>query len=426
MSNSPQLKGMAYVFVISALALAAPPDNALAAEENGSIWEAFEFEGSLEVTYEREQNFDLDNDRPDDVDLLPSELALEFTFEPNEYFEAKFQPTLTRDFELHEEGDGKERETELLIEEAYVTLTDPDYGLSLRVGRQSFEDHRQWLYDEELDAVRAFLRQSGLFLEFSIGRQSFFDEDLLNNVQEESVTNYILYGGYELTDDITVGAYEFVRHNNDVDGEDFTFFGLYSAGTIFDRLTYWIDAAHVRGSDDDNRVRGYGVDVLGAYSFDLPLSPYLILGYAFGSGDADPDDGRDGSFRQTGLQDNEAEVGGLTPYKYYGEAFDPELSNMSIFTAGLGIAPFEGASLSVIYHHYRQDKAIDDLQDSALDADPNGRSRRLGNEIDLVFGIGEEGDFQVRGFLGYFMPGSAFGSEADNALFANFEISYDF
>ena len=426
MTDRLRLKDMALGIVISAYVLAALPDNAAAAEANGSIFEAFEFEGSLEVSYERQQNFDLDSSRADDVDLLPAELALEITFEPNQYFEAKFQPTLTRDFKLHEEGRGEDRETELLIEEAYVTLTDPDHGLSLRVGRQSFEDHRQWLYDEELDAVRGFLRQSGLFLEFSIGRQSLFDEDLLNNVQEESVTNYILYGGYDLTEDVTVGAYEIVRQNNDVDGDNLVFFGLYSSGTIDDRLTYWIDAAHVRGHEDDSKLRGYGIDVLGSYRFDLPLSPHIILGYAFGSGDTDPEDGGDGTFRQTGLQDNEAKVGGLTPFAYYGEAFDPELSNMSIFTAGLGIRPSEGTSLNLIYHHYRQDKATDELRDSAFDAEPNGRSRRLGNEIDLVFGFGETEDVRVRGFLGYFMPGRAFGGGADNALFANLEVSYEF
>ncbi len=131
-------------------------------------------------------------------------------------------------------------------------------------------------------------------------------------------------------------------------------------------------------------------------------------------------------FRQTGLQDNEAKVGGRTPFAYYGEAFDPELSNMSIFTAGLGIRPTEGTSLNLIYHHYRQDKAIDELRDSAFDAEPNGRSRRLGNEIDLVFGVGEDEDFRGPCLLGYFMPGRAFGGGADNALFANFEVSYEF
>ena len=155
-------------------------------------------------------------------------------------------------------------------------------------------------------------------------------------------------------------------------------------------------------------------------------SPHLILGYAFGSGDSDPDDDRDRAFRQTGLQGNETEVGGLTPFRYYGEAFDPELSNLSIFTAGLGARPTAELSADLVYHYYLQDHAADELRDSALDAEPTGQSRRLGSEIDLVLGFEEEGDFRIRGFLGYFMPGRAFADGADAALFARIEAQYEF
>jgi len=79
-----------------------------------------------------------------------------------------------------------------------------------------------------------------------------------------------------------------------------------------------------------------------------------------------------------------------------------------------------------VYHHYRQDEAFDELRDSRFDAEPNGESKDLGDEIDLVLGYqGEEG-FEVRGFLGYFMPGRAFGSGADDAFFARIEVIYEF
>ena len=184
--------------------------------------------------------------------------------------------------------------------------------------------------------------------------------------------------------------------------------------------------AHVRGREDGSDLRGYGIDLLGAYHFEASLSPHLILGYAFGSGDSDPDDDRDGAFRQTGLQGNETEVGGLTPFRYYGEAFDPELSNLSIFTAGFGVRPTAELSADLVYHYYLQDHAADELRDSALDAEPTGRSKRLGSEIDLVLGFEEEGEFRIRGFLGYFMPGRAFADGADPALFARIEAQYEF
>ena len=395
-------------------------------EKPESILQSLEFGGSLELAYERQQNFDLDSAEGDDVDLLPLELQLEVVFNPNDYIEAYFLGTLTRQFELSEEGEGEVRNTELFVEEAYVTLTDPDHGLSLQVGRQSFEDDRQWLYDAELDAVRGIYRASNFSIELSASRKALVSEDLLNTVDVEPVNNYILYGAYELNEEITVGAYGIVSDHGGRERDRPVFLGLYSTGTIGDRLTYWLDAAHVRGREEGRRLRGYGVDFLGAYHFDAPFSPYLILGYAFGSGDSDPDDDRDGAFRQTGLQGNEAEVGGLTPFRYYGEAFDPELSNMSIFTAGLGARPSQGLSVDLVFHYYLQDEASEELRDSALGAEPTGRSRRLGSEIDLVLGYEEIEDLHIRGFLGYFISGRAFRAGADDALFARIEVQYEF
>jgi hypothetical protein len=40
------------------------------------------------------------------------------------------------------------------VQEAFVRVRGFPAGLSVQIGRQRFEDERQWLYDEELDAVR--------------------------------------------------------------------------------------------------------------------------------------------------------------------------------------------------------------------------------------------------------------------------------
>ena len=386
--------------------------------------ELFEFGGHIELVYERLQNFDLDSGNGDDLDLLPVELELGVLFSPNDHFEAYLQSKLTRTLVLRDDGEDEVRDSELLVEEAYVIVTEPDWGLSLQVGRQSFEDRRQWLYDAELDAVRALYRAQNLAVELSASREGLVDKDLLNSEEEESIDNYTLYGTYELGEHVTIGAYGILR---DPGGRDRpVFLGLQSFGTLGERLSYWLDAAHVRGQEDGSDLRGYGFDVLGSYRLNAPLSPHVILGYAFGSGDSDPDDDRDGAFRQTGLQGNETEVGGLTPFSYYGEAFDPELSNMSIFTFGLGARPTTEVSADLVYHYYVQNEASEELRDSALDAEPTGESRRLGGEIDLVLGFEEEGEFRIRGFLGYFMPGRAFKAGADNAFFVRLEAQYEF
>lgn len=98
---------------------------------------------------------------------------------------------------------------------------------------------------------------------------------------------------------------------------------------------------------------------------------------------------------------------------------------MSIFTAGIGIKPTEDSSVDLVYHYYLQHKASEDLRNVAIDADPTGRSRSLGSEIDLIIGYEEFEDIELALALGYFIPGDAF-SESDNAFFARLEIQYNF
>ncbi len=416
------------IVLSAALAAAVQAAPARGAPEEGgeSLLDSLEFGGHVELATEHQRNFDLDRAEDDDVALVPVELQLGLLFDPNDYFEAYLQATLTKQFVLREEGEDEDRNTELTLEEAYVTVRQPDWGLSLQVGRQSFEDERQWLYDAELDGVRGAYRTSEFSLELSASREAQIAQDFLNTVDEENINTYVLYGAYELLEAVTLSAYGLVNDFRGNGGDQEVFFGLQSFGTIGERLSYWLDAAHVRGDEAGRDLRGYGLDLLAAYRFDAPLSPHLILGYAFGSGDSDPDDDTDGAFRQTGLQGNETEVGGLTAFRYYGEAFDPELSNMSIFTAGLGARPREGLSLDLVYHYYLQDEAADELRETGVDAEPTGRSRRLGSEIDLVFGLEEIEDVRISAFIGYFMPGRAFEPGADDALFARIEFEYEF
>ena len=249
---------------------------------------------------------------------------------------------------------------------------------------------------------------------------------MLDSVNEEPVNTYILNGSHHPFQDVTVGAYGIVNDHQAGERDRPIFLGLYSTARIGDRLSYWFDGAFLRGRAGGSKLRGYGFDLLGVYRWDGRYSPRLILGYAFGSGDSKPDDDRDTAFRQTGLQGNEFAVGGLTSFRYYGEAFDPELANMSIFTAGIGAGTAEGFSLDLVYHAFRQIEKSDELRDSALDAEPTGQSRQLCSEIDIVVGFEDSEDFQVRGFLGYFMAGRAFGAGADDALFARIEFEYSF
>jgi alginate production protein len=165
----------------------------------------------------------------------------------------------------------------------------------------------------------------------------------------------------------------------------------------------------VGGRDGSKRIRGWAVDLGGTYEFQVGPKPALTLGFAFGSGDRNPDDGTDGGFRQTGLQDNESDFGGAADFKYYGEVLDPELSNLAILTAGIGIRPSEKFSMDLVYHYYLQHQAAPALRNAGIDAEPSGRSRRLGSGVDLVVGFqGIWDHLDARLGVGYFVPGAAF------------------
>lgn len=197
---------------------------------------------------------------------------------------------------------------------------------------------------------------------------------------------------------------------------------------VGENLEFWLDFAQVRGRSGAQKIRGLGGDVGATYEFGLPLEPSLTLGYAASSGDADPDDGIDRNFRQTGLQDNEGRFNGVAKFQYYGEVFDPELSNLKILTGAIGIRPSKRTSIDLVYHRYTQHRATGSLRDSALDADPTGLSRRLGKEVDLIFGYRKREGRRASGLMtvGYFQPGAAFGNEAKKAFFARFEIKFEF
>ena len=173
-----------------------------------------------------------------------------------------------------------------------------------------------------------------------------------------------------------------------------------------------------------------GFDLGSTYVFEVPLEPSITLGYAFGTGDRNLDDGKDKNFRQTGLQANEGDFNGVTDFNYYGELFDPELSNLSIFTIGAGIIPIEEkCSIDLVYHYYLQNEASDSLRDVGIDAEPDGQSKSLGSEIDLIIGYVNEGSksiFELAFVLGYFIPGKAFPSDAENSFLAKLVVQVEF
>ena len=217
-----------------------------------------------------------------------------------------------------------------------------------------------------------------------------------------------------------MGVYALHR---EVDSEEFT---THMGGRLYgawlrDQWS-WAELAVVRGEEGVDR-EGQAFDIGTSWApQDGALEGLsLTLGYALGSGDDDLSDGDDRSFRQTGLHDNNGKFNGVTSFRYYGELFDPELSNLGILIVGLGLRPGPRSSIDLVYHHYQQQVAVDTLLNTELRRRPNGSDTDLGWGLDLVYGNRSWGNWSLELIGSYFEPGDAF-DDADPAWGAKFQL----
>jgi alginate production protein len=106
----------------------------------------------------------------------------------------------------------------------------------------------------------------------------------------------------------------------------------------------------------------------------------------------------------------------------FGEALDPDLSNVGIVTVGVGVRPSANFSLDVVWHKYRLHKLADEIRNSQITAQmaqvDSHLSKAVGEAVDIV--IGMRNVFGVRRLgldfrFGWFFPGQAYlGDEGTN------------
>jgi alginate production protein len=374
--------------------------------------------------YQSEIDFDLDELTPDNLHIFQPSLSLAFSYTPTEYL--KFFVNIEPSFEIFDDEENKKQNQEKVnLKQAFVSLTNIVEGTKLKIGRQRIKDNREWILDEELDSIRLSYTYSQFGFDAFVGENKA--KDLTDsNDKDDKVTNYFAEIKFALNDDNEVGAYVFARDDRSYENENPMFFGLHINGSPWNRWEYWANLAHVRGSSSSSKIRGIGLDFGFTHVLDVSYKPAFTFGYAYGSGDSNPSDGEDNNFRQTGLQDNNDKFSGVARLKYYGELVDPELSNLHIFTGGIGVRPTKKTSVDLVYHYYTQDESSSVIRDSNIDEKANGIQKDIGQEIDLVAAYRSRKHLTTSLVLGYFNPGKAFSSLADNAFFTEVKIQYDF
>ncbi len=368
-----------------------------------------------DVNYNSRRNFELDErddtdiDDQDDRDDASHNLRARLTWAPSSRLSGLLD---VRHRWRHRElrGDFSETDSRTRLGEAYVLARDLA-GFDLQIGRQDFDEPREWLYDQNLDALRISRRIADVDVELSLS--TTLDD---GSSRDRAATNSILYVSNRYGPRHVAG---YVVHRNFGDGrsETQTHVGARYVGTLSRHTRGWLELSRLEGDRQGASFSGWGGDLGVSWVAAAAHRLTLTAGYAYGSGNRD---GR--GFRQTGLQDNNTRVGGVTAVRYYGELFDPELANLRIATLGVGGRLTQRTSIEVLAHRYWQDVASTRILNSNLDSRPNGVDRDLGWETDLVVGLRlQRWDFEL--VLAHFSRGSAFG-EGDDATSLNAQIRF--
>jgi alginate production protein len=381
--------------------------------------------GMAKLTLELEAELDPDlggnEDDQDEVEVEPRG-TLGLAWQPSNWFRVVTEVEIEKKFVL--EPTGKEHgDFKVPLTRAYAVAENLLPGATLIAGRQSFEDEREWLWDQPLDGVRVIWRRNAFAFDIAAARDELLQRSLLERRDPEG-GNYIWASGrYAFTDDVGGALYALYVDNREDRDDDLLFLGLQLQGELIDNVEHWLEAAVVTGEERGRDVLGFGFDTGATWHTKLPLDTAFTLGVAYGSGD--DGNGDDSAFRQTGLQDNSGKFAGVASFKYYGQVLDPELSNLLILTAGAGIRPSRHSSIDLVYHHYRQVQKSEELRDAALEAEPNGDRTHLGDGIDLVLGWRATDRLSLKAAGGIFFPGPAF--DADGPAYqASAKLSFQF
>ena len=388
--------------------------------------------GQLEYKHDAIREQDLNEARDDDRDDREPSARIEGVWQPDESLFLLASVRL-RDGRRIDQDDPDEHESKVLLNESYAYWRDAfGSGWDVQGGRQDFDERREWLYDQNLDALRLVRSSPELRAELSVS-SSLSDAGR----RDEHSTNWIAYvSNNDL--DRHLAAFVVSRHTSD-GGYAFdtelqpriaTHVGARAYGEWLPDTDAWLELAWLGGRTDEvdpttlvvseREVSAFGFDA-GATWQPWRDGPRFTLAYAWGQGGSDAGS----SFRQTGLHDNTDEFGGETSFQYYGELLDPELANLSVVTLGVGQEIAPRTSLDLVLHRYAQDEPRDRLIDTGLRKRPDGVHDELGIEVDAVLGCRAVDDWLLESVVAWFDPGDAFPG-ADDAWLFRLQVRYKF
>ena len=431
-------------------------DDELQFTRNTTLGRYLSLAGEVRLRGERVSNLDLD-DSTDDVELVP-EIFAQFGFV------AKLEPvyvfltlTASREFFVRSEEPFQGEGGEVRVGQAYVVLPLARH-FSLAIGRRRFDEEREWYYNtRNLDGVRLAANFHPVEIEASVSR-NLFDET--RNLRDQNRTNVILHARYLVARDVHLAAYFIDRDDRTALNDSPRTVGLRLLGDPGRHLEFWIDLARQTGTycsrlsldrtfdtgrrcSPEQEPATFNVRNVRAHAFDLGLTyrprqaldPTFTISYALASGEDDQIRSLSveeaaartaTSFHQTGFHRNRGKLNGVVSFRYYGEVMDPELTNLRVFTLGVGLRPISAVSIDAVFHDYRQDVASLSFHEFEIDDTPSGIDPDIGREWDLILGYEPTRRYELRLTAGRFHPGAAMDAAAEPASVVRFQAKFRF
>ena len=327
------------------------------------------------------------------------------------------------------------------------------------LGRRKFVSASAWWiwWDEELDAISLDSAYGNFVTLIGVAEEhwktstddNFVDPEIdgvrriITSLSWEFATDQSLIFYYldqdDNSDSHNVGEFEDFDKRDEADG-DLSWSGVsYLGGFDFDKVgEIGVELHYSRVSGDetfyefddpaDGKVevieKGSSRVSAEADSYLLSWTPAqlkdwsFIVGEARGDGDSNPDDNRDESYRQNGLQ-GDSDV--------FGALYQPEISNMVVQAFGIVWGAYEGVEIALMHYDYEQDERSDEIGDVTIEVDPTGLSNDLGNEIDLIVNLEVHDNLELVLIVGQFEAGKAYGVyDGETSNFVSFELNYEF
>ncbi|MBI2193397.1 MAG: alginate export family protein [Planctomycetes bacterium] len=350
--------------------------------------------GQLRDRYEVRNNYDF-NDGTDNNDSLNfTRVRLNLDWAVREYFRAFVQLQDSEVFGLRANPDPPRFEDRMDFQQAYLDFKVPvGPALTFRLGRQEivFGDERlvgafDWLnVGRTFDSARLILEPENWRMDLFAAEEVIHDRLNLNHPSHKDLFSGI-HASTTRWENRVVDAYAYVRHREDVMGEDgrrddstgYTL-GLRTKATVAQNWDYDFEGAVQAGDSGTDDFFAGAVHWGGGYTFkEKWAEPRVAAEYSFATGDEDPADGDEGTF------DNLFP----TSHKFYGYMDFFSLRNLHNPAVSLLLKPAKAFKVKLDYHWFwlveEKDAWFNALGD-VVRQDKTGQSgSEVGQELDLL------------------------------------------